>query len=92
MQLKDFLKSILNSRITLPFLFTYDKYVHTLPQFPRKLYQIQAKRGSLHSFLDRNGVKTIPYRAAHTFMACIWKKHRLLPPSEAIPGVLLYAN
>ena len=44
--------------------------------------------GSLHPFLDRNGAKTIPYRAAHAFMAYIWNKPP--PPlSEATPGVLL---
>ena len=54
--------------------------------------RFQAKRGGLHPFLDRNGEKTMPYRAALTFMAYIWKKAPLLPPSEATPGVLLYAN
>ena len=56
--------------------------------------RFQAKRGGLHPFLDRNGTKTISYRAAHTFMAYIWKKAPppLLPPSEATPGILLYAN
>ena len=36
--------------------------------------------GSLHPFLDRNGAKTIPYRAAHAFMAYIWNKPP--PPSQ----------
>ena len=37
--------------------------------------------GSLHPFLDRNGAKTIPYRAAHAFMAYIWNKAPLPPPT-----------
>ena len=37
--------------------------------------------GSLHPFLDRNGAKTIPYRAAHAFMAYIWNKPPP-PPSQ----------
>ena len=36
--------------------------------------------GSLHPFLDRNGAKTIPYRAAHAFMAYIWNKPPLPRP------------
>lgn len=39
--------------------------------------------GSLHPFLDRNGAKTIPYRAAHAFMAYIWNK----PPTPSQMGM-----
>ena len=46
------------------------KNVHTLPQFPGKLYPIPDQNGqNVYPFLDRKGAKTIPFGAAHTYMA-----------------------
>ena len=50
---------------------------HTLPWFPRKPNPIPDQNGrSLHSFSDQKGPKTLPFEAAHTYMAYI----REFPP------------
>ena len=72
---KDFLKSISNSLITLSMWFIWnwnDEYVHTLLYFPRKPYPIPDQNEQhLYLFSHRNGAKTIPFGAAHTYMAYI---------------------
>ena len=58
---KKFFKSISNSHISLSFLLVWnwsDKYVHTVPSFPRKLYPIS----------DQNGTKNRPDGAAHSYI------------------------
>ena len=72
---KRFLKSISKSHIILPFWFIWnwkDKYVYTLPWFLRKPYSIP----------DRNGAKTIPFGAAHTYMTYVSKYP---PPPQPPP-------
>ena len=45
---------------------------HTLPWFPRKPNPIPDQNGqSLHPFSDQKGPKTLPFGAAHTYMAYI---------------------
>ena len=56
-----------------------DKYVHTLAKFSRKPYPIS----------DQKGAKTIPFRAAHTYMAYI--REYSPPPLHALPGVTYYS-
>ena len=50
-----------------------DKYVHTLPQFPRKLYPIPDQNGqSVYRPVFRpKGRKTPPIGVAHTYIAYI---------------------
>ena len=60
-----------------------DKYVHTLPQFPRKPYPIPYQNGqSVYRFSDQNGAKTLPDGAAHTYIAYI----KEYPPSPGSRG------
>ena len=71
---KGFLKIIIsNSHIIGLFLIQLeptDKYVHTPPQVPRKLYPNPDQNGqSLYQFTAQNGSKSIPLGAAHTYMA-----------------------
>ena len=60
-QQDDFFKSFWSLHITLSFLFIWswnDKYVHTIPQFPRKPYTIPDQNGqTLYPFSNRNGTK-----------------------------------
>ena len=64
-----------NSHISLSFLLIWnwnDKYLHTLPYFPRKPYPIPDQNGqSVYPFSDQNGAKTLPDGAAHTSIAYI---------------------
>ena len=79
-QQDDFFKSFWSLHITLSFLVIWswnDKYVHTIPQFPRKPYTIPDQNGqNLSPFSDQNGAKTKPLGAAPTYMGYI----RGLPP------------
>ena len=89
-QQRDFLKAILNSHITLSILFIWnwhEKYVHTLPWFPRKLKPDLDKNGqNLYPFSDRNDAKTIPFGAADTYIAYISP-----PPLPTPPPSYLYS-
>ena len=64
---KNLFKSISNSRFSLSLLFIWnwnDKYVHTLPWFPRNHdTRLQTEMGKVYNypFSDQNGAKTIPY-------------------------------
>ena len=55
------------------FLFIWNwkhKYVHTRPYFPRKPHPIPDQNGqSVYPFSDQKGPKTLPFGAAHTYMA-----------------------
>ena len=47
-----------------------DKYVHTLPKFPRKPYPIPDENGqSEYPFSDQKGAKSLPDGVAHTYIA-----------------------
>ena len=47
-----------------------DKYVHTLPKFPKKPYPIPDQNGqSEYPFSDQNGAKSLPDGVAHTYIA-----------------------
>ena len=90
-QQKDFLKSTSNSHITLSFLFIWnwdDIYVHA---FPRKPYpNSDQNRQSLYPFSDQNGVKPLPFGAAHTYEANTRKypppnRHRTKYSSSCYP-------
>ena len=51
-------------------LIQQNKYIHTLPKFPRKPYPIPDRNEqNLYLFSHLNGAKIIPFGAAHTFMA-----------------------
>ena len=51
-----------------------DKYVHTLSYFPQKPNPIpDQNRQSLYSFSDQNASKTLPFVAAHTYIAYLIK-------------------
>ena len=67
-QQEHFFKSFWSLHITLSFLFIWswnDKYVHRIPQFPRKPYTIPDQDGqTLYPFSNRNGTKNIPFGAA----------------------------
>ena len=69
---KKLFKSISNSHISLSFLLIWnknDKYVYTVPQFPRKPYPISDQNGqSVYPFSDQNTQRD---RAAHTYIAYI---------------------
>ena len=64
LEAKKFLKFVSNSHISLSLLLIWnwnDKYVHTLPLFPRKPYLIPDQNGqSVYPFPDQNGAKTLP--------------------------------
>ena len=66
---KYFLKSISNSHIMglyVIHLEPIDKYVHTPPWLPRKLYPIPVKWPKSLTVFRPNGAKTLPFGAAHT--------------------------
>ena len=57
-----------------------DKYVHTLSWLPQKPNPIpEQNRQSLYSFSDQNASKTLPFVAAHTYIAYL-RKYPLAPP------------
>ena len=73
----DFLKSISNSYISLSFLLIWnwnDKLDHSVLLFPRKACPIPDQSG------DQNSAKTIPFGAAHTYMAYVSE----YPPSRIL--------
>ena len=82
---KDFLKSISNSHITLSFLIIWswnDEHIDTRSYFPCKPYPMPDQNGqNLYLFSDQNGAKTLPFGAAHTYMAYIWE----CPPEKGSP-------
>ena len=52
---------------------TMNTFVHSY-EFPREPYQIPDPNGqSLYPFSDQNGAGTLPFGAAHTYMAYIWE-------------------
>ena len=49
-----------------------NKDVHKIPWFPQKPYPIPDQNGQIvYPFSDQNGARTLPDRAAHTYIAYI---------------------
>ena len=56
-----------------------DKFLHTLPLFPRKPYPIPDQNGqNLYPFSDQDGARTLPFEGVHTYMPYI----REYPPEK----------
>ena len=67
----------------------YEKYVYTLPLFARKPYSIPEK--TLHPFSEETGPETIPFGAAHSYMAYI-SGFSTPPPSRVLSNILFTAS
>ena len=68
-----------------------DKYVHTLPQFPRKPYPIPDQNGpSVYPFQIKTVQKPYPIGAAHTYMAYI-REYPTAPSAPPPPQGLKYS-
>ena len=89
-QQRDLLKSISNLHITLSFWFIWnwnDKHIDKQPSFLCKPYSIPDQNGqNLYPFSDQNGAKTLPFGAAHTFMAYTCIRKYPPPPHHPIWG------
>ena len=59
---------------------SWQVYIHTALQFPRKRYPIPDQNGqSVHWFSDQKGPKTLPFGVAHTYMTYI-REYTTPPP------------
>ena len=83
---------IANSYITLSFLYIWnlkDERIDTQPWFLRKPYLITDQNGqNLFSFSDQNGAKSLPFRAAHTYLA-YKRKYSPPPGSKMLQSVVI---
>ena len=86
-QQKYFLKSISNSHITLSFpsfgIETTNTLIHNCSSVVNHT-RFQTKMGKVYivPFSDQNGAKTLPFGAAHTYMAYIREYPPPPPPSH----------
>ena len=82
--IKDFLKFISSSRISLSFLLLLINTLVHSRSFLENHIQFQTKMGKVYThFKTKTAQKTLPFRAAHTHMACI----REYPPP---PGLISF--
>ena len=69
-QQKTFVKIHSNSHISLSFfLISWSEMLNTFENHTR--FQTKIRANTVYSFSDQTGAKTLPFGAAHAYMACI---------------------